>query len=44
MYTESQMFDTIVRLAKLYMESYPDDKDGMERFLRWAHVQYGYEH
>ena len=38
------VFRTINRLARLYLESYPDDRDGLERFLRWAHVQYGYQY
>jgi hypothetical protein len=41
-YTEPQIFETINRLARIYLESYPDDKEGLERFLRWAHAQYGY--
>lgn len=44
MYTEPQMFDIVARLAKIYSESYPQDKEGLERFLRWAHTQYGYEY
>lgn len=44
MYTEPQMFDIVTRLAKIYSESYPQDKEGLERFLRWAHTQYGYEY
>jgi len=38
------MFDIVTRLAKIYSESYPQDKEGLERFLRWAHTQYGYEY
>jgi hypothetical protein len=43
-YTESQMFEMLNRLARLYLESYPNDQEGLERFLRWAHSQYGYEY
>lgn len=43
-YTESEVFDMMRRLSRIYLESYPEDKESLERFLRWAHVQYGYEH
>jgi len=42
MYTEPQIFETFNRLVKIYLESYPEDREGLERFLRWAHSQYGY--
>ena len=42
MYTEPQLFETLARLVRVYVESYPDDREGLERFLRWAHAQYGY--
>ena len=42
MYTEPQVFETLNRLARIYLESYPDDRQGLERFLSWAHSQYGY--
>lgn len=42
MYTEPQLFETLARLARIYTESYPDDREGLERFLHWAHAQYGY--
>ena len=43
-YTEPEMFELLRRLARLYAESYPADREQLERFLRWAHTQYGYEH
>ena len=43
-YTEPQMFETVGRLARIYLESYPDDREGLERFLRWAYTQYGYNY
>lgn len=43
-YTEPQVFETLSRLARIYLEGYPDDKEALERFLRWAHLQYGYEY
>lgn len=43
-YTEPEVFEIINRLARIYLESYPEDRDGLERFLRWAHLQYGYKY
>jgi len=43
-YTEPEIFQIINRLAKIYLESYPEDQQGLERFLRWAHAQYGYKY
>ena len=43
-YTESELFEIINRLSRIYLESYPDDREGLERFLRWAHNQYGYKY
>lgn len=42
MYTEPQVFEMLNRMVRIYIESYPEDRDGLERFLRWAHHQYGY--
>lgn len=42
MYTEPQIFEIISRLSRIYLESYPDDQEVLERFVRWAHLQYGY--
>lgn len=44
MYTEPQIFETFNRLVKIYLESYPEDQEGLERFLRWAYTQYGYRY
>jgi hypothetical protein len=41
-YTEPQIIETLNRLKRIYLESYPDDKEELERFLRWVHAQYGY--
>ena len=43
-YTEPEIFETFNRLARLYLESYPEDREELERFLRWAHIQYGYQY
>ena len=42
MYTEPQVFEMLDRMVRIYLESYPEDRAGLERFLRWAHTQYGY--
>jgi hypothetical protein len=39
---DKQLFETLNRLVRIYLESYPDDRTELERFLRWAHSQYGY--
>lgn len=44
MYTEPELMETIDRLVKIYIESYPNDQESLERFLAWAFSQYGYEH
>jgi hypothetical protein len=41
-YSETELFQTFMRLANIYLESYPDDRASVERFMRWAHHQYGY--
>lgn len=42
MYTEPQVFEMLNRMVRIYVESYPNDRDALERFLRWACSQYGY--
>ena len=41
-YTEPEMFQAFDRLVRIYLESYPDDKEELLRFMRWAYAQYGY--
>jgi hypothetical protein len=41
-YTEPEMLENLNRLVKFYLESWPDDREQLEQFLRWAHNQYGY--
>lgn len=41
-YSEFEMFETFDRLVRIYLESYPNDREQLERFLRWAYNQYGY--
>jgi len=44
MYTEPQMLDALDRLTRVYLESYPDDREGLDRFVRWIYAQYGYKY
>lgn len=41
-YSEPEMFEALRRMTRIYLESYPEDREGLERFLRWAHTQFGY--
>jgi hypothetical protein len=43
-YTETQLFANMRKLRDLYLESFPDDSTQVERFLKWAHTQFGYEY
>lgn len=43
-FTEQQTFDLIRRLQRIYLESFPEDKESVEKFVRWAHRQFGYEY
>ncbi len=44
MYTEPQVFEMLTRMVQIFVESYPNDTEALERFLRWAHAQYGYNY
>jgi hypothetical protein len=44
MYTEPQMLETVQRLIRIYLESYPNDLEGLARFQQWLLTQYGYNH
>jgi hypothetical protein len=44
MYTEAQTFEMLNRMIRIYLESYPDDQEQLDRFLRLAHSQYGYQY
>jgi hypothetical protein len=43
MYTEPEVIQTIDRLAKIFLESYPDNKQSIDLFIRWIYSQYGYQ-
>ena len=42
-YTEPEMFQVFNRLIRIYLESYPDDKEELLRFMTWSYTQYGYD-
>jgi hypothetical protein len=44
MYTEPEMLETVNRLIEIYLESYPNDQQSLERFVKWVYSQYGYEY
>jgi hypothetical protein len=43
MVTESQMIEHLRRMTAIYLESYPDDRESIERFMRWTLKAWGYE-
>lgn len=43
-YNENQVFELMRRLVRIYLESFPEKRDDVEHFCRWAHKQFGYEH
>ena len=42
-YSEPQLIDLMKRMIAIYLESYPADKDELERFQRWVLKAWGYE-
>jgi hypothetical protein len=44
MYTEPESIHNINRLSKIFLESYPENKDQIELFVRWIYSQYGYQY
>lgn len=41
-YSETQLIDLIKRMVEIYLESYPADKEELERFRAWVLGQWGY--
>jgi hypothetical protein len=41
-YSENEVFESLRRMVRIYLESYPEDREGLERFMRWTHTQFGY--
>ncbi len=44
MYTEPELLQTIDRLSKIFLESYPEKSEQIETFVRWIYSQYGYQY
>lgn len=42
MYTEPEVIKMLAKLAEIFSESYPTDRESVERFMRWVYSQYGY--
>jgi len=43
MFKETDLIDLIKRMANIYLESYPEDREQIERFIRWILKQWGYK-
>lgn len=43
MFKEPELIQLIRRMIALYLESYPDDREQLERFQRWVLKAWGYE-
>ena len=43
MFKEPELIGLIRRMINIYLESYPDDREQMERFLCWVLKAWGYE-
>ena len=43
MYKEPELIKLIKRMIAMYLESYPDDKEQLERFQRWVLRAWGYQ-
>jgi hypothetical protein len=43
MFKEPELIKLIKRMIALYLESYPDDRESLERFQRWVLKAWGYE-
>lgn len=42
MFKEPELIKLIKRMVAMYLESYPDDREQLERFLRWVLNAWGY--
>jgi hypothetical protein len=43
MFKEPELIKLVKRMIALYLESYPDDREPLERFQRWVLKAWGYE-
>lgn len=41
-YSETELINLMKRMIAIYVESYPNDKEALERFQRWMLQQWGY--
>lgn len=42
MFKEPELIALIKRMVRIYLESYPDDRESLERFLKWVLKAWGY--
>ena len=42
MFKEPELIGLIKRMIAMYLESYPDDREQLERFQRWVLKAWGY--
>ena len=42
-YNEPELIQLIRRMIALYLESYPEDREQLERFRHWVLKAWGYE-
>jgi hypothetical protein len=42
MFKEPELIALVRRMIALYLESYPDDREQLERFQRWVLKAWGY--
>ena len=42
-YSEAELIDLIKRMVSIYVESYPADKEELNRFQIWVLNQWGYK-
>jgi len=43
MFNEPELISAIKRMVAIYLESYPADKEELERFQAWVLRQWGYQ-
>ena len=43
MFKEPELIGLIRRMINIYLESYPNDREQLERFLQWVLKAWGYE-
>ena len=43
MFKEPELINLVKRMISIYLESYPEDREQLERFQRWVLKAWGYE-